>query len=248
PPPAYAFARPPIVGSREPGWDPPIAESSPLARALELRPLGWRGSWVTSVVEASPQALQAPPGPTLVPFATAVSLLLAAVGVLLKSFSLAALAGVVTIGMIAWWIWQPVELSEPEASELREATGLPVATHGRHSVAWWGMIGLLAILATVLGALVFSYFYLRLYSSQWPQGGEPLPSWRWTTAAAAALALSGLAQAWLSWRRRARPERPHWLGYASLFASGSAGLILSILALATGGARLTANAYGSITI
>ncbi|HLT34716.1 MAG TPA: cytochrome c oxidase subunit I, partial [Enhygromyxa sp.] len=243
PPPAYAFARPPIVGSREPGWDPPIAESSPLARALELRPLGWRGSWVTSVVEASPQALQALPGPTLVPFATAVSLLLAAVGVLLKSFSLAALAGVVTIGMIAWWIWQPVELSEPEASELREATGLPVATHGRHSVAWWGMIGLLAILATVLGALVFSYFYLRLYSPQWPQAGAAPPSWRWTTAAAGSLLLSGLAQAWVSWRRRAAPTRPHSLGHGLLLAAGGAGLILSIIALATGGAQPTASAY-----
>jgi cytochrome c oxidase subunit I+III len=252
PPPTYSFARPPIVHGREPGWAPepaPIDEASAaLAEALELRPRGWRGTLVTTVVEASPQAIQALPGPTMLPFVTAVALVIAAVGVLLKSAGLAIAAGLFSLGMIARWLWRSVELREPEASELRAAAGLPVATHGRHSVAWWGLIGLLAMLATALGALVFSYFYLRLYSTEWPQAGAPIPDGIWTSAAAGSLLLSGLAQAWVSWAWRARETSPYHAGTALVVITGVASLVLHGLVLATSGVSLTLNAYGSATM
>jgi cytochrome c oxidase subunit I+III len=258
PPPTYAFARPPVVGSREPGWaqagetvDPAHAA---LAEALDLRPLGWRGTLVTSVVEAAPQALQALPGPTLLPFVAAVALLLTAIGALLKSVALTVVAGAFTIGMIAHWLWEDVELREPEAGELQAATGLPVATHGRHSVAWWGLIALIAILATALGALVFSYSYLRLYSPRaWTEVSAS--SWAWHSAAAAALLVSGLLQAWVSWRRRtAGPAQHGSIGprralaaLVALTIAGASAAVLLILALARSDLGFTHNAQGSAT-
>jgi cytochrome c oxidase subunit I+III len=250
PPPTYAFARPPIVGSREPGWDHVEQTVDPahaqLAAALDLRPLGWRGTLVTSVVEAAPQALQALPGPTLLPFVAAVALLLTAIGALLKSIALTVAAGAFTIGMIAHWLWEDVELREPEASQLRTATGLAVETHGRHSVAWWGMIGLLAILATALGALVFSYFYLRLYSPTAWTGSSP-SSWPWYDAAAAALLLSGFMQAWVSWRRRATGSA-HRRSSSLIVVAGATAVVLLVIALGSSGLRLTADAQGSASI
>ncbi|MFO7562093.1 MAG: cbb3-type cytochrome c oxidase subunit I [Enhygromyxa sp.] len=252
PPRSYAFARPPVVRSREPGWDAELEQAdhphTRLSRALELRPLGWRGSLISSVVEAEPQALQALPGPTLLPFVTAIALTLTAVGVLAKSLALAVVAGAFSVGMIAHWLWEDVRMEEPEATQLREASGLPVATHGRRSVAWWGTIGLLAILATALGALVFSYFYLRLYSTQWPGGSISQPSFWWHTGAIASLLFSGLVQAWMSWRRRATGVAPRPAAYIVLLVTGAAAAVLLILALATSGVGLTSNAYGSATI
>lgn len=248
PPPSYSFARPPVVRSRQIVVNPEDSEEpgSPLARALELRPQGWRASLVTGVVEAQPQALQALPGPTMLPFVTAVALVITAAAVLVKSGGLAVVAGAFTIGMIGRWMWSSVDLAEDEAAELSEATGLPTQTHGRHSVVWWGVIGLLAILFTALGALVFSYFYIRLYSPQWPQAGAALPSLTWHGAAAVCLAVSGLAQIWVSRAWRLGSRRLHYLGSAALVSAGLASAVCWGIALASGGAPLQGSAYGSI--
>jgi heme/copper-type cytochrome/quinol oxidase subunit 3 len=57
-------------------------------------------------------------------------------------------------------------------------------------------VGFLAIAATALGALLFSYFYLRLYATQWPQDGLPLPEVMPALAMFAVLAASALPQSW----------------------------------------------------
>jgi len=250
PPPTYSFARPPIVRSRQTVWvEPPELGEDPasrLTRALELRPVGWRGTLTTSVVDAQPQALQALPGHTPLPFITAVLLAITAVAVLIKSAGLAVVAGAFTVGMMGWWLFHQPGLPEPEATQLREATGLPVQTHGRWSVDWWGMIGLLAILFTALGSLVFSYFYLRLYAAQWPQAATPLPDWTWHTIAAGCLAVSGLAQAGVSWTWRNQRATLHVLGSAVLLVAGAASVVIMAIALGTSGAQFTVNAYGSI--
>jgi heme/copper-type cytochrome/quinol oxidase subunit 3 len=41
--------------------------------------------------------------------------------------------------------------------------------------AWWGMLVFVATEATLFGAFVGTYFYLRFKSPVWPQGGLPEP-------------------------------------------------------------------------
>lgn len=41
--------------------------------------------------------------------------------------------------------------------------------------AWWGMLIFVATEATLFGAFVGTYFYLRFKSPEWPQGGLPEP-------------------------------------------------------------------------
>ena len=41
--------------------------------------------------------------------------------------------------------------------------------------AWWGMLMFVATEATLFGAFVGTYFYLRFKSPVWPQGGLPEP-------------------------------------------------------------------------
>jgi cytochrome c oxidase subunit III len=56
-------------------------------------------------------------------------------------------------------------------SDYRIAAVRPV---GRPT-AWWGMLMFVATEATLFGAFVGTYFYLRFKSPVWPQGGLPEP-------------------------------------------------------------------------
>jgi len=55
---------------------------------------------------------------------------------------------------------------------------LPHHTSGTRAFGWWGMLGLIATEATLFGALISSYFYLRFTSGSvvWPPGDIPKPS------------------------------------------------------------------------
>ncbi len=55
---------------------------------------------------------------------------------------------------------------------------LPHHTSGTRAFGWWGMVGLIATEATLFGALISSYFYLRFTSGSvvWPPDGIDKPS------------------------------------------------------------------------
>jgi heme/copper-type cytochrome/quinol oxidase subunit 3 len=65
--------------------------------------------------------------------------------------------------------------------------------------ALWGMGILIATEATLFGAFIATYFYLRFHSVQWPPAGTPKPEWVGPVIAVALLATtSGLMQ--IAWR------------------------------------------------
>jgi cytochrome c oxidase subunit I+III len=108
------------------------------------------------------------------------------------------------------------------------------------------MLGMVAIFFTVLAALIYSYYYLRLYSDQWPQMGLPLPELTGPVAAYAALGFSGLAHIFNVW---ARMHRRRSLLIAGMAAVLSLGLIYCAVETANLIAlpfRPSANAYASI--
>jgi heme/copper-type cytochrome/quinol oxidase subunit 3 len=54
----------------------------------------------------------------------------------------------------------------------------PIAAvrHVGRPTAWWGMLMFVATEATLFGAFVGTYFFLRFKSPAWPQGGLPEPT------------------------------------------------------------------------
>jgi cytochrome c oxidase subunit I+III len=251
PPHPSGFPRPPVVRDREPLWYTPPQDAlqddlSRTADALEFRPISWRAQLLTDVTNAYPQSVQHLSGPTLLPFVVAVAILIAAVSVLAQSYISAAVAAIVTLALIGYWLCQEPSFPPDEARDLIARAQLPLLASGTRAVGWWGMIGMLAILFTVISALIYSYFYLRLYSDQWPQHGLALPSLTLSSIALAALVAGGVVQAFGIWaRRKGRRE--------AFLPAMCVTLVLALVFIAAKMADLlttpflpTTNAYGSI--
>lgn len=203
PPPNFGFIRFPIVTGRHPLWQADENEVSgdsalgKLREALAFEPQSWRGTLVTDATDATPQAIQYLASPTYIPMWAAVGTLAAAVGVLAQAYILSAAGLAVLITSVFIWL-QPREsvLRRLRESELPETTGLPVLSSGSVAAGWWGMVGFLTLLGSSFAALVYSYFYIRLFSPQWPPSGSSLPSLPLGFAAYACLAVAGLFHRW----------------------------------------------------
>ena len=217
-----------------------------MASALDCRPAGWRATLLTDVTNARPQALQYLPGPTLVPFFAAVAILLTALAVLADAYATAGMCALVAVGILGRWASHEPVLPDVEARLLAAELDLPLHGTGSRSIGWWGMVFLLAILFTVLGSLIFSYFYLRLYSDQWPQAGLPLPELRPLVAAVGLLVAAGCAQTFTSWGRRRNHRRAVSLGTAATTIIGLGYLAIRLANLFGTAFLPTANAYASI--
>lgn len=251
PPGPYGFRKPPVVQDRYPLWNPVVSDAynrelNSVAEKLDCRPSRWRATLVTDVTNARPQAVQYLPGPAYLPFMVSVAILLTAVFFLAKSFLLSGILAIVTIVMIGNWMYVEPKLPQEEADELAANLNLPLFSSGTKATGWWGTIGMIAILFTILGALIFSYFYLRLYSTQWPQGDLPLPRIFEPLIPVIVLAAGGIIQGINSWAWRA--------GRRKMLLSGMAGVVMSGLVFAGGELWIlistpfgpTANAYASI--
>jgi cytochrome c oxidase subunit I+III len=181
PPPNYTFYSFPIVTSRHPLWiTETSAESvhySDLSLSLAGQPHEWRGTLVTDATDATPQAIQFLPSPCYVPFWTAVATLGAAVGVLTQAYILSAFALLMLAICLVIWLYPDADqLSQLSNTDLALITDLPTMPTSTMSVVWWATIGFKIIVGSAFAALVYSYFYIRLFSPQWPQDGLTHPS------------------------------------------------------------------------
>ncbi len=250
PPPSFSFRKPPVVRGRSPMWIDGSEVSPAVARAVEAMdsaPTRWRATLGTDPLTAMPQAIQYLPGPTIVPFMASLGLLVAMLGILTQLYLLAPLGMIFLIGAVANWLYPKDDrLHLINHDPVAERSGLPVFTVGVNSTAWWGMLCLLTVLGMVIGTMTFSYFYLRLFSGQWPQEGLPPPGFRLAAPAFAILIGSGVA-AFLSWRAvlAGKSGFATWLlaggfmgglGFVFLFAAELTGLAF----------RHDSNAYGSL--
>ncbi|HEY7105397.1 MAG TPA: cytochrome c oxidase subunit I [Acidimicrobiia bacterium] len=113
PPPEYNFAAAPVVTSRHPLWDGPVA-NAPSSPDGARRALGVEGALehempVSEGLDAKPQDTLGIPEPTYLPFAVAVGVLCFFVGLLVK----AAVVGVVGVALgivgVVWWVWRTDE-------------------------------------------------------------------------------------------------------------------------------------------
>jgi cytochrome c oxidase subunit I+III len=252
PPPVYSYAKLPAVSGRHPLWD---AEYNPvdhlyaagIREALDAEPQEWRATLGTDSLNAAPESIQPLAMPSYQPFFAALGLLVAFVGVLVQAYILSILGVVFMTGSVARWLWPSEKrLQLLRASPLPAATGLPIFTQGTQSSIWWGVVCLMAILATGVAALTYSYFYLRLFSEAWPQGNISRPdvlfpaiTWGVLLASAAPL-FWGTRNFWRGKNRKAL------FGVAGALALGIAFAVLQIYELLGLPFTHKTNAYGSV--
>lgn len=251
PPPPYGFRRPPVVRDRYPKWNPsqePVSKNRLhfMAENLDCRPTGWRATLLTDVTNARPQAIQYLPGPTPLPFMVSLSIFLAAVSFLAKSYIPAGVLAIFAMGLIGRWLYLDPILPKDEARTLASRLKIPLLASGTQATGWWGMIGMIAVLFTILGTLIYSYFYLRLYSAEWPQSGLPLPRIVEPLIAFTVLAAGGLVQAVNSWTWRRRRRRVLLWGMVGTVVSGLGFVGGELWILSNTSFGPTDNAYASI--
>lgn len=196
-PPSFAlYPRLPEVSSRHPLWDHPQgielksvtkqsdqAEDSPnsivpsLVDKLDHRPTGWRATLLVDVITGEPQAIVPLATPSFMPFVVALGVMLVTVATIAKLFLIVPVGLFMSVAaLIAWLLPSRRVLELMRTSTLPNETGLPIFTTGTKSLGWLGLMFLIAVLGWSFGTLFYSYYYLRLYSTEWPQGGLPLPT------------------------------------------------------------------------
>ncbi|HZM32987.1 MAG TPA: cytochrome c oxidase subunit I [Burkholderiales bacterium] len=233
----------PIVTTRDPLWEQPGIEKDVEEGRYYLpnAPTGGRETILTHPVSAEPQALMRMPYPGWAPlvaawFTAAFFLLLT-----VKFVVPAIVCGVIAIAGILHWGWG---LDPAPAGDVDIGGGIRLPTYmsGPRSQAWWAMVVLILVSASIYACVVFSYLYLWTVSPAiWPReaGGLAWPLAAAVLAAGSSL-LVGLAN------RCLKSERP------KAMAASLAGAIVLFLgafaAMLAGHATLSPaeSAYGAV--
>jgi cytochrome c oxidase subunit I+III len=182
----------PRVESRHPLWDRPSLREE-VAEGQHYLPgtaTGEREALVTSALEARPEYVLILPRegwpPLLAATGTAAFFLLLTV----KLVTPAAMAGAFALAMILTWLWRTDRGPIAPPIDIGDGIRVPVYLAGSRSHAWWGMVVLILVAATMWASLLFSYFYLWTLAPAWPPAGQRLPGWAWPAATAGAWAVS----------------------------------------------------------
>lgn len=228
PPPPYSFLSPPCYLEKEGGFVEEGRPGTEIQKRLTGVPIAWRATLVTDAVNAVPQGLQWLPGPTLFPFTSAVTFSVIFIGLLLKLYLLSAVAGIFFVGFIIKWLWPTADTSfRKNAAVTQHEIGLSVHPTSSQSPLWWGMICFITALLMAIGSQLFSYFYLWLYSSSWPQENLSVPSWSYHLYSSLSLIL-GWIPIWWAKRKNEKEHEPLTFPF-SLFSFLTALVAFAIL-------------------
>jgi cytochrome c oxidase subunit I+III len=203
----------PIVRGTDPLWDDPqLAEHVKEGRYyLPHAPTGGRETIITHPVTAAPQWLMRMPNPGWAPFVaawfTAGFFLLLTV----KLVVLSALCGVVAVAALLHWAWHLDPAPLPDKVDIGGGMTLPTYMSGPQSQAWWAMVILMLVAASIYGCVLFSYLYLwTVAPATWPAVGD-LPAVALPIVIAALLAGSSAAVGYANrCLARARSTVPAW--------------------------------------
>ena len=190
----YGVRSIPQIASREPIWDHPALADEVVAGQhwLPGTHSGGRETLVTSWRAAVPMYLLVLPGdswwPLIAAAGTAGFFLLLTVGQVVVAFT----CGLIAIAAIVIWLWQTDQPPHQPTAEVADGVFLPVGGRGTDSHAWWAMIILLCVDATVFASLVFAHVHVSMAAEVCPPPGAALPDGRWPLASALLL-LAGTA-------------------------------------------------------
>ncbi|MEX2660177.1 MAG: cytochrome c oxidase subunit I [Acidimicrobiales bacterium] len=252
PPAEHGWSVLPIVRSRHPLWDQDVLDRGDerlehFVHGLSTWPLRWRAAVIVGTADGQPQEVFRVAGPAIWPMCAAAGVVLIFVSELAKlRWGIAVGALIVVAAAIRWnWPEEP-PMTVEEEDEFEREHGVPVNGAGSVVVASWGMGLAILFVSIAFGALLLSYFYLRLENPVWPPAGIAEPALTWASVAAGLVVASGVA-AQVSLRRvRDADQRGFVTGLASaigLLGAGAALQLWDVAALDFGG---TDHAYGSI--
>jgi cytochrome c oxidase subunit I+III len=184
----------PHIESRYPLW-----EQRGLERAVEEgrcylpdAPTGKRETLVTSPIEAVPQYVLRLPGPGWTPFLAAIFTAAFFMLLTVKLVWIALTCGALAVACILAWSWggDPRPLGPVHAGP---GLKLPTYMSGSVSHAWWAVIILLLVAASLYLSFVFSYIYLWTVAPQaWPMAGQGVPPTPWALGVAVLLGLGAI--------------------------------------------------------
>jgi cytochrome c oxidase subunit I+III len=221
---AYGTRSVPDVHSSEPLWtDPQLMRDVPAGRHwLPGTVTGGRESLVTTAVRAEPWHVLPLPGdswwPVLAAAGTAGFFLLLTVGWTVTAWA----CGVLALFGIARWTWQLDRAPTPSHAAIGAGTRVPVRVHGRGTHAWWAMVVLIAVDATVFASVLFAHVHVSLQAAVCPPPGARLPDAASLWTAALALFVGSAAVSWAQ-RAVARGARRSAIVAIALATVASAG-------------------------
>ncbi len=250
PPPIFSFITFPIVRGRHPLWENTAADDTELRKLQEVltaEPQHWRGNLVTDAIDATPQAIQHLPGPTYLPLVAALATSIVAIGILSAAYLVSVFGLVVLIVMIMRWVWPKRQVLEfLRDSDLPERSGLPVLLSGTLSPTWWGMICWLTMFASGFSALLYTYFYLRLFAPQWPPEPAGKPELWLPVLAYGVLLIGSVTQCRALKAFRLHQEEQTLWGTLAAIVCGLVFLVIECWEFWRFGFTPMTNAYGSI--
>ncbi|HEV2295936.1 MAG TPA: cytochrome c oxidase subunit I [Tepidisphaeraceae bacterium] len=250
--PTYGFYTLPIVRSRHPAWtaksDAPVDPA--ILRAVEGmrgQPVTWRGVFITEALTGRPQGVCWLPASSWHPIIISGALTIGSIAALMKTHLVSLFCMIpIVISLYIWLRPDAKVIKLLRETDITEKTGLPVFTTGTKSITWWATVGLVTVLATTAATFLYAYFYIRLYSEQWPQGGIAKPRLMWSAIAYGLLALAAAPQFWASrtWRHGQR-HRPMRIALGLAAGLAMAFVVMQIVHLLRLGFPPQANAYAS---
>ncbi len=230
--PTVLYPKLPVVSSRHPMWEagtpsPDEEEAKRITEVMDHRPEDFRATLVVDPVTGKPQAIARLATPSYTPLLVASGIVLFTMATIYRLYVFSALGVLISAVGVILWLWpNRKELEAMRKSTLPAETGLPLWTTGTKALGWLGMLVAMTVLGWGAVTLVYSYFYLRLYSAEWPQGGLPRPEWLFPAITFAMLPAAAVAAS-VAWRALNAGNLPRYrgtLGAACLFAVGFLGL------------------------
>ena len=191
----YSNRSVPIVASAYPLWDSPALaqEVKDGHHYLPGTATGGRETILTSPVDAKPEALLRLPVPGWAPLIAAAFTAAFFMLLTVKLVVLAGLCGATAIGALLHWGWHLDPRPLPGSFAIGGAVRLPAYLSGPRSQAWWAMVILMLVSASLFGCALFSYLYLWLVSPQYWPTAALLPDLPIALLAAAAFGASSAA-------------------------------------------------------
>ncbi len=185
----------PEVRSREPLWQQSALHEEVIAGQhwLPGTASGRREALITSPLRARPLHVLLLPTDSWLPFVAALGTAGFFLPLTARLPWLAWLCGAISIIAIVLWLWQTDPAAPAPTALIGEGVSVPVGARGIASHAWWAMVLLLFVDATVFASLLFAHVHVSLRATVCPPPGAELPALDWTLLAAALWIVSSLA-------------------------------------------------------
>jgi cytochrome c oxidase subunit I+III len=245
-----------VTTSAQPLWDQPQLEQQvPAGRHwLPGTLTGGRETLITGAVHAQPRHLIVLPGDGWLPFVAALGT--AGFFLLLTvKFTLTAWAcGVIAIVATWWWLWgsdrPPVQRTATIGRTLDLPVGhdveVPIGAQGARSHAWWAMVILLVVDASIFASFLFAHVHVAMRLDVCPPPGATLPSllMQWSSLTpwlAGSIALALAARACARADSRVRSVAFAVIALLAVVAAG----VTTLLLLAHEGVRPRADAWSA---